>query len=71
LGEFPFTHGHSPWNSALRIFRRIGGVRPDINKEELIDPKEVADIVGHLAAYRPRGVVDELRIRRETSDPWF
>ena len=20
-GEFPFTHGHNPWNSALRVIR--------------------------------------------------
>jgi hypothetical protein len=25
LGEFPFTHGHSPWNSALRAIRPIRG----------------------------------------------
>jgi len=22
MGEFPFTHGHSPWNSALRVIRK-------------------------------------------------
>lgn len=48
-----------------------GRVRPDINKDELMDPKEVAELVGYLAACKGRGVVDEIRIRRETSDPWF
>ena len=49
----------------------IGRVRPDIKKDELIDPKEVAELAGYLVACKGRGVVDEIRIRRRTSDPWF
>jgi 3-oxoacyl-[acyl-carrier protein] reductase len=49
----------------------VGRVRPDINKDELIDPKEVAELVGYLASCKGKGVIDEIRIRRETSDPWF
>lgn len=48
-----------------------GQVRPDINKNELISPQEIAELVGYLAMHHGNGVVDELRIRRATSDPWF
>lgn len=48
-----------------------GRVRPDINKDELIDPKEVAELALYLVSCKGKGVVDEIRIRRETSDPWF
>lgn len=48
-----------------------GQVRPDINKDELISPQEIAELVGYLAMHHGNGVVDELRIRRATSDPWF
>ena len=49
----------------------VSRVRPDINKDELIDPKEIAELVGYLASCKGNGVVDEIRIRRQTSDPWF
>jgi len=49
----------------------VGRVRPDIEKDELINPKEIAELVGYLAGCKGRGVVDEIRIRRQTSDPWF
>ncbi|HEG42766.1 MAG TPA: SDR family oxidoreductase [Phycisphaerales bacterium] len=46
-------------------------VRPDINKDELIGSEEVAELVGYLASCKGNGIVDEIRIRRQTSDPWF
>jgi NADP-dependent 3-hydroxy acid dehydrogenase YdfG len=46
-------------------------VRPDIRKEELISPDEVAELVLHLVSHRGNAVVDELHIRRATSSPWF
>ena len=49
----------------------VSKVRPDLKKDELIAPEEVAELVGYLAAHRGKGVVDELHIRRETADPWF
>lgn len=49
----------------------VSRVRPDINKDELIDPKEIAELVSYLASCKGNGVVDEIRIRRQTSDPWF
>ncbi|MCU0913112.1 MAG: SDR family oxidoreductase [Planctomycetes bacterium] len=49
----------------------VGNVRPDIRKEELISPDEVAELVLHLVSHRGNAVVDELHIRRATSSPWF
>jgi NAD(P)-dependent dehydrogenase (short-subunit alcohol dehydrogenase family) len=49
----------------------VSQVRPDINKDELIDPEEIAELVGYLASHNGNGVVDEIRIRRAASDPWF
>lgn len=49
----------------------VGDVRPDINKEELILPEEVADIVKFIVTRRGRGLLDEFCLRRDTSAPWF
>ena len=49
----------------------VSRVRPDINKDELIGAEEIAELVGFLATRKGNGVVDEIRIRRQTSDPWF
>jgi 3-oxoacyl-[acyl-carrier protein] reductase len=49
----------------------VGRVRPDIAKDELIKPEEIAKLVLYLLTHRGNAVVDELRIRRATSSPWF
>lgn len=49
----------------------VGDVRPDINKDELIQPQEIADIVRFIVTRKGKGVIDEFRIRRATSGPWF
>ncbi len=49
----------------------VASVRPDIAKDELIDPEEIAELVHYLVTHRGKAVVDELRIRRATSAPWF
>jgi len=46
-------------------------VRPDIRKDELIAPEEVAELVLYLVTHQGNAVVDELHIRRATSSPWF
>jgi len=46
-------------------------VRPDIPQDELIRPEEVSRAVMWLLSSDGRGVVDEIRIRRRTSSPWF
>ena len=49
----------------------VGDVRPDINKDELILPHEIADIVRFIVTREGKGLIDEFRIRRATSSPWF
>jgi 3-oxoacyl-[acyl-carrier protein] reductase len=49
----------------------VGNVRPDIRKEDLIGPDEVAELVLYLVTRRGNAVVDELHIRRATAAPWF
>jgi len=49
----------------------VDSVRPDIKKDELILPEEIAELVRYLVTHEGKGVVDEIRIRRETSGPWF
>jgi NADP-dependent 3-hydroxy acid dehydrogenase YdfG len=46
-------------------------VRPDIPKDELIKPEEIAELVVYLVTHKGNAVVDELHIRRATSNPWF
>ena len=49
----------------------VDSVRPDIAKDELIKPQEIAELVLYLVTHKGNAVVDELRIRRATSSPWF
>ena len=49
----------------------VDNVRPDIAKGELIKPQEIAELVIYLVTHKGNAVVDELRIRRATSAPWF
>ena len=46
-------------------------VRPDIKKEDLMQPEEIAELVIYLVTHEGNAVVDELRIRRAASSPWF
>jgi 3-oxoacyl-[acyl-carrier protein] reductase len=49
----------------------VDSVRPDIAKDELIKPEEIAELALYLVTHKGNAVVDELRIRRATSSPWF
>lgn len=49
----------------------VDRVRPDIAKDELIKPEEIAELVLYLVTHKGNAIVDELRIRRATSSPWF
>jgi len=49
----------------------VDNVRPDIAKDELIKPEEIAELVLYLVTHKGNAVLDELRIRRATSSPWF
>ena len=46
-------------------------VRPDIKKEELIKPEEIAELVVYLVTHKGNAVIDQLNIRRASSSPWF
>ena len=43
MGDFPFTHGQSPWNSALRVIRRE-------NPFPMLSVRKVAHHLGALVA---------------------
>ena len=49
----------------------VDRVRPDIAKDELIKPQEIAELVLYLVTHKGNAVMDELRIRRATSPPWY
>jgi NADP-dependent 3-hydroxy acid dehydrogenase YdfG len=49
----------------------VARVRPDIHKDELIKPEEIAELVLYLVAHKGNAVIDELHIRRATLAPWF
>jgi len=46
-------------------------VRPDIKKQDLMQPEELAELVLYLVTHKGNAVVDELHIRRAASNPWF
>ncbi|MFB0525732.1 MAG: SDR family oxidoreductase [Phycisphaerae bacterium] len=46
-------------------------VRPDIKKEDLMQPEEIAELVVYLVTHKGNAVIDELHIRRAASSPWF
>jgi 3-oxoacyl-[acyl-carrier protein] reductase len=49
----------------------VDRVRPDIPKADLIGPAEIAELVLYLVTRRGNAIVDELRVRRAASPPWF
>ncbi len=49
----------------------VGSVRPDIPKNDLIKPEEIAELVLYLVTHKGNAVIDELHIRRAVSTPWF
>jgi len=49
----------------------VANVRPDIRKEDLIQPGEIAELVLYLVTHQGNAVIDELHIRRSASAPWF
>jgi len=46
-------------------------VRPDIKKDELMQPEEIAELVLYLVTHKGNAVIDELHIRRAVAAPWF
>jgi NAD(P)-dependent dehydrogenase (short-subunit alcohol dehydrogenase family) len=46
-------------------------VRPDLKKQDLMLPEEIAELVLYLVTHKGNACIDELHIRRATSVPWF
>ena len=49
----------------------VRAVRPDIKKEDLIRPEEIAELVLYLATHSGNAVIDELHVRRFAAGAWF
>ncbi len=49
----------------------IPKVRPDLRKQDLMRPEEIAELVVYLVTHRGNAIIDELHIRRASSSPWF
>jgi 3-oxoacyl-[acyl-carrier protein] reductase len=49
----------------------ITRVRPDLDKEDLMRPEEIAELVVYLVTHEGNAVIDELHVRRITAPPWF
>ena len=49
----------------------VSSVRPDIPKQKLINPKEIAEIVDYLTTHKGNAIIEEIHIRRKASNPWF
>jgi 3-oxoacyl-[acyl-carrier protein] reductase len=48
----------------------VGEMRPDLEPSALIQPEEIADLVLFLISRRGNAVVDNVNIRRSSSEPW-
>jgi 3-oxoacyl-[acyl-carrier protein] reductase len=48
----------------------ISGMRPDINRSELIDPGEIAGLVVFLLKQGGNAAIDHIKVRRRTKEPW-
>ncbi|NIA22520.1 MAG: SDR family NAD(P)-dependent oxidoreductase [Anaerolineaceae bacterium] len=48
----------------------VGDARPDLNRDELLQPEDIAQGVTYLLSLSDRAAVDQLYIRRRTSRPF-
>ena len=49
----------------------VAEARPDLDRSVLMQPDEIAEIVLFLLTRRGNAVVDQVNVRRATSQPWF
>lgn len=49
----------------------VADARPDLDRSVLMQPDEIAEIVLFLLTRTGNAVVDQVNVRRATSDPWF
>ena len=62
------VHAISPGGVSTDMIRRV---RPDLDPAGLMDPQDIADLVAYLVTHRTNAMIDEIRIRRESSQPSF
>ncbi len=62
------VHSINPGAIATEMIREA---RPDLNLGDLIQPDELVDFIIYLLKHRGSMVMDDLRIRRATGDPWY
>lgn len=48
----------------------VNEMRPDLDRNELIDPEEIADLVLFLLEYGGKAAIDEVNVRRSSSEPF-
>ncbi len=61
------VHAISPGGVDTQL---VGLTRPDLDSSVLIRPGEIARIVGFLIDLKGNAVIDEIRVRRQKSEPW-
>lgn len=61
------VHVISPGGVATDMVTKM---RPDIDTEELISPRDIADIAEFLLVHRSNAVIDEIGVHRATNQPW-
>ena len=49
----------------------IPQVRPDLKREDLMRPEDIAELVLYLVTHEGNSFIDQINIRRKTSKPWF
>lgn len=62
------VHAVCPGGVATDMVRQT---RPDLDESVLMKPEEIADIVLFLITRRGNAVIDQVKVRRRASDPWF
>jgi 3-oxoacyl-[acyl-carrier protein] reductase len=48
----------------------VGQARPDLNRDELLQPEDIAQTVCYLLSLSPRAAIDQVYIRRRNSTPF-
>ena len=61
------VHAMLPGGIATDMIYRM---RPDLDKEGLMKPEEIADIIVFLLTHRGNAVIDQINVRRESSTPF-
>ena len=48
----------------------VSASRPDLDRSELMQPEDIADVVLFLVTRRGKAVIDQVDMRRASSIPW-